>query len=160
MPKPKKFMKHDSGKPAMDLLPAWPLEFVGSVLGHGAKVYAPGNYKYCKDPSRYVAAMLRHATKHMRGQFVDPDSGYPHLAHLICNGLFALDLYLRGEQDHLTVGNYFALIEKKGKRGVVKKRFKSFERAWAHLEDKKLDHDKYMVQSVPYHDKVGSTVRL
>jgi hypothetical protein len=160
MPKLKQFTKNDAGKPRLDLLPSGALEFVGLVLGHGAVIYAPGNWKRCKDPSRYVAASLRHALKHMDGRFVDPDSGLPHLAHMVCSGLFALDLYLKGAQDHLTVGNYFALIQKKRKRGVVVKRFRSFERAWAYLEEHKLDHDKYLVQSVPVNAKIGATVGL
>lgn len=160
MSKLKRFTKNDVGKSRLDLLPSGALEMVGRVLGHGAKIYAPGNWKRCTDPSRYVAASLRHALKLLDKEFTDPDSGLPHLAHMVCSGLFALDLYLKGAQDHLTVGNYFALIQKKRKRGVVVKRFKSFERAWTYLEEHKLDHNKYMVQSVPVNAKAGSTVKL
>lgn len=156
-----KFTKHDGAKSRLDLLPPYALEFVGHVLGHGAKIYAPGNWKKCKDPERYIAAGLRHYMKHMKGEFLDKDSGFPHLSCVAVNALFALDLILNQGQDSYTMGNYFALVEKKGKkRGVVRKRFANFSSAWEYLEDHELDVDKHVIKTVPAKVKVGATTKI
>lgn len=156
-----KFQKNDSQKPRLDLVPAGALEFVGLVLRLGAIKYKPNNWRNCKDPARYVAGMLRHITSHMKGEFTDPESGFPGLAHAICSGMFALELYLKGVQDAYSMGNYFAIVEKRSKkRGLVKKRFTSFERAWAWVEARGLDIDKHIVRTVPSNIKTGVTIAL
>jgi hypothetical protein len=90
----RKFTKHDSDKSRLDLLPAEAIELVGFVLAHGARKYAPGNWKLCKDPNRYTGAMLRHAMRELAGEDLDPESGVYHLAHAACNALFALEIKL------------------------------------------------------------------
>lgn len=160
---PRKWKKNDSLKARLDLLPPSALELVGHLLRHGAGKYSVDGWKDCKDPTRYVAAQLRHTLKHMRGEFLDQDSGLPHLASAAVNSLFALDLYLNGVQDRFTVGNYFGIVErgrKRSKSGVIKKRFRTFPRAWKYMEDNELDMDKYVVKSLPYSNKVGQKTRL
>lgn len=89
-----KFQKHDHGKSRLDLLPPLAIELVGYVLAHGARKYAPGNWKLCKDPNRYIAAMLRHAMRQLAGEDLDPESEIYHLAHAACCALFALEIKL------------------------------------------------------------------
>lgn len=157
----KKFTKNDAFKSRLDLLPPDAIEWVGHALGHGARFYAPNNWRKCKDPARYVAASLRHILKHMKGQFLDRDSGLPHLACGAVNLLFALDLNLTRGHDSYTMGNYFALIEKRSKkRGVIKRRFKGFEPAWKYLEENQLDPSKYVIKTVIAAEKVGQCVRV
>lgn len=156
-----RFTKHDSRKPRLDLVPSRALEVVGHVLRHGARTYAPRNWEKCTDPSRYVAALLRHANKHVGREFCDPDSGLPHLASAIASGLFALDLYLRGVEDWTVASNYFAIVERTGKtRGIVKKRFRSWVKAMEYFEDRELDIAKYTIKTVPESDKVGVSTAL
>lgn len=156
----RRFVKHDGFKSSLDLLPPFALELVGYCLRYGALKYAPGNWAKCKNPSRYIAAMLRHTLKHMQGEFTDLESGLPHLACAITSGLFALDLYARGVHDK-TMGNYFAVVKRTSKRsGQILKRFNGFEPAWGYLTDHELDPDKHLVKSVPPSEKVGMRTRL
>lgn len=158
-----KFTKHDTMKSQLDLLPADALEFVGQVLRIGGIKYAPDNWRKCKDPSRFVGASLRHTLKHMKGEFLDKETGLPSLAHGICSALFALDLYLKDVQDRFTMGNYFALVRKlgrAGKRGVVLRRFNSYSAAYAHMESEELDQNAHVIKTVTAKEKKGSTVRI
>ena len=90
----KKFRKNDQGKSRLDLLPPLAIELVGHVLAHGARKYSPGNWRLCKDPDRYIAAMLRHAMAELRGEDLDSESEMYHLAHAACCALFALEIKL------------------------------------------------------------------
>ncbi len=90
----RKFTKYDQGKSRLDLLPPLAIELVGHVLAHGAIKYAPGNWRLCKDPNRYIAAMLRHTFAELRGEDLDPESEIFHLAHAACCALFALEIKL------------------------------------------------------------------
>lgn len=158
---PKNFVKNDDFKSRLDLLPPRAIELIGFVLRHGGIVYAPGNWKKCKDPARYIAATLRHIMKHMKGDFLDKESHLPHLAHAVCSGLFALDLLLQGRQDSFTMGNYFAIVKHRSKkRGVVVKRFNSYSKAWEHLEGKQLDPKRHTIRTVVAAEKAGCTVRV
>lgn len=159
--KSKGFTKHDSAKSRLDLLPPKALLFVGQGLGHGARKYAPGNWRKCKDPDRYIGAGLRHTVKHMDGEFLDKESGLPHLALVAVNAMFALELILNQGQDKAPMGNYFALIEKKGKRrGVVRKRFKEYTPAFNYLEAHDLNPNKYVIKTVPAAVKVGASTKV
>jgi hypothetical protein len=156
-----KFTKHDAYKSRLDLLPPTATEYVGHVLGHGARKYAPNNWKKCANPERYIAAGMRHYVKHLKGEFLDQDSGLPHLAAVATNALFALELIFNQGQDKAPMGNYFALIEKKSKkRGVVRKRFRGYEPAHSYLEANGLNPDDYVIKTVPAAVKVGSTTKV
>lgn len=142
-------------------MPAKAILFVGHQLGHGARLYAPGNWKKCKDPARYVAAGLRHYMKHVDGEFIDRDNGLPHLAAVATNALFALELILNQGHDKAPMGNFFAVVEKKSRRrGVVVKRFKEYTPAFNYLEAKELDPSKYVIKTVPAKVKVGASTKV
>jgi len=84
-------VKHDGGKPEYDLLPPRALERVVDVLTYGAKKYAAGNWKQVENArSRYYNAAQRHLSAWRRGETLDPESGFPHLAHAACSILFLL----------------------------------------------------------------------
>lgn len=85
-------IKHDQEKPRTDLIPPSAILEVARVLGHGAKKYAPDNWKKVPDlRSRYLGAALRHIFQSMEGQELDPDSGMDHLAHAVCSLLFVME---------------------------------------------------------------------
>ncbi len=84
-------VKHDGEKPRWDLVPWAQLESVVRVLTFGARKYAPDNWKKIPDPKmRYIAAGLRHLVSRAKGEILDPESGEPHMAHLICCALFLM----------------------------------------------------------------------
>jgi hypothetical protein len=84
--------KHDQKKPRMDLLPPRPLVEIAQVLTDGAERYGEYNWANGLAFSRLKAAMERHLLAWWAGEDLDPDSGRPHLAHLGCELLFAMDL--------------------------------------------------------------------
>lgn len=86
-------MKLDAGKPRWDLIPPLALEDVARVLEFGARKYAPDNWRKVEGWRwRYLRAGIGHIYSHLRGERMDLESGFPHLAHAICCLLFVLEL--------------------------------------------------------------------
>lgn len=83
--------KDDAGKPDYTLLPWDAVELVERVLAHGAAKYGRENYLGVSF-ERYLAAMGRHWVAVVRGEWLDPESGLPHLAHMTASGLIGLVL--------------------------------------------------------------------
>ena len=81
-------MKFDQEKPRVDLLDPLALEGLAKVLTFGAKKYAAHNWRKGIANTRLIAAMLRHLFAIMRGEYVDPESGLPHIDHVGCNWMF------------------------------------------------------------------------
>jgi hypothetical protein len=77
-------VKHDGGKPAMDLLPAEALITTARVFTFGASKYGRRNWENGIVFSRVFAAMMRHMWAWWRGEDVDPESGESHLHHAAC----------------------------------------------------------------------------
>lgn len=80
--------KYDQGKPRMDLLDAQALEGLAAVLTFGAQKYAAHNWRGGINNSRLVAALLRHTFAILRGEYIDPESGLPHIDHVGCCWMF------------------------------------------------------------------------
>ena len=86
-------VKFDTTKDRWDLLPIKATELEIKVLTHGAKKYAPENWRYVPDAkNRYYAALLRHIIAWRKGEILDPESKLPHLAHAKCCLSFLLEL--------------------------------------------------------------------
>lgn len=78
-------MKFDKDKPRYDLIPIGVEEEVAKVFTFGAKKYADNNWLLVEDGERrYYAACRRHIEAWRRGERLDPETGYHHLAHAIC----------------------------------------------------------------------------
>ena len=85
-------LKHDGGKPRLDLVPPELIEAVGAVMTHGAEKYGEGSYRNV-EPKRYRAALMRHICKWLKNPYgKDEDSGLPHLWHIACNVAFLIEL--------------------------------------------------------------------
>lgn len=84
-------VKFDSEKLRWSLLPRGTMEEVLKVLEHGAKKYAPDNWKHVPNlETRYYDAAMRHIDAYWQGEYLDEESGEAHLAHAICCLLFLL----------------------------------------------------------------------
>jgi len=81
-------VKHDAGKPPLDLLDPLALEGIAAVLAFGAKKYAAHNWRGGISYSRLIAALMRHLFAIIRGELNDPESGLPHIDHLGCCWMF------------------------------------------------------------------------
>lgn len=83
--------KFDNGKIQYDLIPPECIEELAKVLTHGAKKYAPNNWKQV-DPfnERYYSALMRHLEAWRKGEEKDAESGLNHLSHVLTNAAFLL----------------------------------------------------------------------
>ena len=89
-------------KPSAHFVPMGPIfKYVTRVMEGGAKKYGVKNWR--KQPIRastYYSAALRHLSSWFEeGEWLDPESGQPHLAHAICCCLLVLDSQYRGILD-------------------------------------------------------------
>ena len=84
-------VKYDSEKPMWNLLPLDTVEEIVKVMTFGCKKYGPDNWQTVKDgEDRYFAAAMRHITAHRSGEYLDKESGLPHMAHAACSVMFML----------------------------------------------------------------------
>jgi hypothetical protein len=91
-------IKYDDSKLKWSLLPWKQVEEVVKVLQHGAKKYAPDNWKKVQPyKERYFNAAMRHLMAWYWGEKNDPETGLNHLAHAACCILFML--WHDGEED-------------------------------------------------------------
>lgn len=93
----KSFTKFDTGKTMYDLIPPKSLALLAEILTEGAEKYGANNWRKCKDLSRYRNALMRHYESYRQREFLDHESGKPHLAHCLCNIMFLLELELERE---------------------------------------------------------------
>lgn len=76
-----------------DLVPPGSLAALARVLTHGAQVYVPDGWRKVPNArARYTAALMRHLEAWRAGEKLDRKSKLPHLAHVICNAVFLLEL--------------------------------------------------------------------
>lgn len=82
--------KFDTEKPPVDLLDPYALEQTALVLAFGARKYHAHNWRGGIRYSRLIAAAMRHTLAINRGEDIDPESGLPHAAHLMCCAMFLI----------------------------------------------------------------------
>ena len=86
--------KFDVGKTRLELIPTELIKGVGEVLTFGAQKYDADNWRKFKkeDHRRLVGAAMRHLEAYRNGEYLDNESGLPHLAHAATNMGFLLAL--------------------------------------------------------------------
>lgn len=90
--------KHDTGKPAFDLIPPLAEQELARVLEFGARKYSPDNWRRVPDlRQRYTGAALRHINAMRRGELRDPESGLLHAAHALACLAFIAEVTLEGD---------------------------------------------------------------
>ncbi len=87
-----KGVKFDNGKNQYELMPVEALEGVVKILTFGAQKYAPYNWMKVRPIYRYYGALLRHLEAVRKGEWLDQESGFPHLDHAMCNLIFLREL--------------------------------------------------------------------
>jgi len=91
--------KFDKDKPRYSLIPSLALEEVVHVLTYGSQKYEDFNWKYVDQAEdRYFSAANRHLWQWKRGEKLDEETKRNHLASVITNLMFILELELEKEQ--------------------------------------------------------------
>jgi len=81
--------KFDQGKLRHDLVLPEFEDALAEVLTFGAQKYAAHSWKNVPDLEvRYYSALRRHMNAWRAGEWLDEESGLPHLAHAACNIYF------------------------------------------------------------------------
>lgn len=81
--------KNDDGKLQLSAVPPEAIVAIARIREYGNRKYAdPQNWRRVL-PEKFHEAMLRHCLACWEDPYaVDPESGLPHLWHLMCNGAF------------------------------------------------------------------------
>lgn len=91
-------LKFDGGKPQMRLLPPVAMLEMAKVMTFGAEKYEADSWRQVEGANeRYLDALGRHYNAWCRGEEVDDESGLSHMAHIMCNAAFLLELDLDSE---------------------------------------------------------------
>lgn len=85
--------RYDAGKIPHELIPTHLLNSTAAVFGYGANKYAAWNWTKGMPWSKPIGCMKRHLAAIERGEDIDPESGLPHIGHLICNALMLEHYY-------------------------------------------------------------------
>lgn len=103
-----------SRKPPLHLVPPVANIHECMVLAHGAKKYGEFNWRTGPAISlpEYLSAMTRHILAIQDGEYIDPESNLPHLAHIRATAGILLDADSLDnlKRDFETVGNASELI--------------------------------------------------
>lgn len=83
-----KATRFDQGKLEWDLVPMEHLENMVRVLMFGKAKYSAHNWRRGFPHSRITNSLQRHLNAFQAGEDIDPESGLPHTAHILCNALF------------------------------------------------------------------------
>ena len=84
--------KYDGEKTRLDLVEPSLIEAVGRVRTYGVGKYKAEQSWRNVEPSRYIAAAMRHFETYRKGEKDDPESGMPHLWHCACNIMFLIEM--------------------------------------------------------------------
>lgn len=85
-----KAKKYDIGKTRWDKVPFDILEGLAKVTTYGANKYKENpdilNWKKVEDGyNRYFSALMRHLIADRKGEYLDKESGLPHMSHAMFN---------------------------------------------------------------------------
>lgn len=99
-------LRYNQGKLRLDLLPENALRDVAKVFTMGAEKYGDNNWRRGMRWNNVVASLERHLSAFKRGEDFDPESGLPHISHLVANGLFLGEYYTIYPQGDDRIGQW------------------------------------------------------
>lgn len=105
--------RFNDGKTALGLIPLDSLSLAADVFEFGAKKYKKHNWMKGQPWSVPMECAMRHLAAIQRGEIDDPDSGLPHIGHLLCNAIMLAHYYKHYPEgnDLQEMGKYFTLQE-------------------------------------------------
>lgn len=86
--------RFNAGKPKLSFVleARHALEGVARILEKGAEKYDRANWRRGLVHSEVVDSLSPHLVAYMSGETNDPESGQPHVDHILCNALFLSEL--------------------------------------------------------------------
>lgn len=82
-------VKLDTGKVRYDLIPPEAMKGLAEILTFGAEKYIENGWQTVPEAKkRYIGALMRHLEAYRSGELIDPESGKPHIYHVLCNAAF------------------------------------------------------------------------
>lgn len=93
--------RFDDNKPMLqyNLLGREVCELEASVWTAGAEKYSPGNWLKGQSTTKAAGSLLRHLTAYLAGEDNDPESGLPHIGHVITSAKILANGQLKGFDD-------------------------------------------------------------
>ena len=79
--------RYNAGKVEYGLIPLVSLKWAAQVLMFGREKYAEWNWTKGMKWSVPYNCMLRHMDLYQQGEWLDEESGLPHLGHILCNAI-------------------------------------------------------------------------
>src|SRR5690349_20922354 len=81
-------LRFNEGKLRWSLVDYPSIEPMVRVLMFGAQKYDDHNWKKGLNKDQILESMQRHLAALMNGEMCDPESGLPHVGHIMCNAMF------------------------------------------------------------------------
>lgn len=81
-------LRYNDGKNPLDLLDPLALEGLARVLEFGAQKYSAHNWRGGLKYSSIIGCLMRHLFAILKGEYLDKESGLPHIDHVGCNWMF------------------------------------------------------------------------
>lgn len=83
-------LRYNTGKAPLSMImeAKEALSGCAGVLQFGAKKYGRGNWHKGLPPTEVCDSMLRHLSSYLSGEDADPESGCPHVDHILTNAIF------------------------------------------------------------------------
>jgi hypothetical protein len=102
----------NAGKVRLSLIPIVAKEWWARVLMFGAVKYSAHGWRRNAHKARWsetAESLERHLDSWKKGEDIDPESGLPHMAHIMCNASFMLEHWESGQgvDDRWTPGAPF-----------------------------------------------------
>ncbi len=85
--------RFNQGKLRYELVPQYAQEQYVQVLSSGAVKYGDNNWRRGMEWKTVIASLKRHTIAMERGEDYDPESGFLHTAHIMCNAAFLTEYY-------------------------------------------------------------------
>ncbi len=87
--------RHNAGKPLLSLMIEARHALAGAarVPAFGAQKYSRGNWRGGLPHTEVADCLLRHLSAYIDGEDIDPESGCPHVDHVLVNALFLAELF-------------------------------------------------------------------